>query len=60
MDLTLARILLFGLSLAGIPLLVLAIRLISGAFAEKVIVEVPHTQKAVSYTHLTLPTILLV
>ena len=50
MDLTLARILLFGLSLAGIPLLVLAIRLISGAFAEKVIVE------AVSYTHLTLPT----
>lgn len=50
MDLTLARILLFGLSLAGIPLLVFAIRLISGAFAEKIIVEVPHTQKEAPFS----------
>lgn len=45
MDLTLARVLLFGLSLAGIPLLVFAIRLISGAFAEKILVEVPYRKK---------------
>lgn len=49
MDLTLARVLLFGLSLAGIPLLVFAIRLISGAFAEKILVEVPYRKKEASF-----------
>ncbi|MGE8640076.1 MAG: hypothetical protein ACN6PR_15590 [Achromobacter sp.] len=50
MDLTLARVLLFGLSLAGIPLLVFAIRLISRAFAEKILVEVPYRQKEASFS----------
>lgn len=49
MDLTLARVLLFGLSLAGIPVLVFAIRLISGAFAEKILVEVPYRKKEASF-----------
>lgn len=50
MDLTLIRVLLFGLSLAGIPLLVLAIRLIRGAFSEKVVAELPYTQKEASFS----------
>ncbi|MFY0476107.1 hypothetical protein [Achromobacter marplatensis] len=50
MDLTLIRALLFGLSLAGIALLVFAIRLIRGAFAPKIVVELPYTQKEASFS----------
>ncbi|MGH8819213.1 MAG: hypothetical protein ACREX5_21635 [Achromobacter pestifer] len=53
MDLTLTRVLLFGLSLAGVPLLVFAVRLITGAFAEKILAEVPYTKKEASFSIVT-------
>jgi hypothetical protein len=50
MDLTLARVLMFGLSLAGIPLLVFAIKLIRGVFTEEIVAELPYTQKEAPFS----------
>ncbi|MDR6602273.1 hypothetical protein J2732_003278 [Achromobacter deleyi] len=50
MDLTLARVLLFGLSLAGIPLLVFAIKLVRGVFTGEIVAELPYTQKEAPFS----------